>query len=168
MLRQLLFILDEGSNMLEKYLDFPGKENLEEACLLVLQILERGLQLQPKMLEVARASGTRRMLNPLDKLLLGLNPRSGKPDHMYNVAKFVVFAWWLPKHGLRAVNILKHVSSSATAQPLLLANFTQSDLIGNTIIKVSSTLLSQTFMFILNQQYDKLQWGSKYLNNRNI
>ena len=77
MLRQLLFILDEGCNLLDKYVDFAGKENLEEACLHVLLILERGLELQPKMLEVARATGTRRMLNPLDKLLLGLNPRSG-------------------------------------------------------------------------------------------
>ncbi len=78
MLRQLLFILDEGCNLLDKYVDFAGKENLEEACLNVLLILERGLKLQPKMLEVVRATGTRRMLNPLDKLLLGLNPRSGE------------------------------------------------------------------------------------------
>jgi len=78
MLRHLLFILDEGCNLLDKYVDFAGKENLEEACLNVLLILERGLKLQPKMLEVVRATGTRRMLNPLDKLLLGLNPRSGE------------------------------------------------------------------------------------------
>ncbi len=78
MLRQQLFILDEGCNLLDKYVDFAGKENLEEACLNVLLILERGLKLQPKMLEVVRATGTRRMLNPLDKLLLGLNPRSGE------------------------------------------------------------------------------------------
>ena len=141
MLRQLLFILDEGSNILDKYVDFAGKESLEDSCLLVLRILERGLELQPKMLEVARSSGTRRMLNPLDKLLLGLNSRSGKPDHMFNVVKFVVFAWWLPKHGLSSVNILRYVASSASAQPLLLANFTQSELIGNTIIKGFTEML---------------------------
>jgi hypothetical protein len=41
----------------------------------------------------------------------------------------------LPKHGLAAVSILRRVASSSTAHPLLLANFTQSDLIGNMIIK---------------------------------
>ena len=60
---------------------------------------------------------------------------------MFNVVKFIVFAWWLPKHGLRSVNILRHVASSATAQPLLLANFTQSELIGNTIIKGFTEML---------------------------
>ena len=127
--------MDEGSNILDKYVDFPGKDSLEESCLLVLKILERGLELQPKMLEVARSSGTRIMLNPLDKLLFGMNPRSGKPDHMFNVVKFVVFAWWLPKHGLTAVNILRRVALSSAAQPLLLANFTQSDTVGNVIVK---------------------------------
>jgi len=131
----LLYILDEGSNLLDKYVDFPGKDSLEESCLLVLKILERGLELQPKMLEVARTCGTRRILNPLDKLLFGLNPRSGKPDHMFNVVKFVVFAWWLPRHGLTAVNILRRVASSSAAQPLLLANFTQSETVGNVIVK---------------------------------
>jgi hypothetical protein len=60
---------------------------------------------------------------------------------MFNVIKFVVFAWWLPKHGLRSVNILRYVASSASAQPLLLANFTQSELIGNTIIKGFTEML---------------------------
>jgi nuclear pore complex protein Nup205 len=92
-LRQLLYILDDGCSLLDKYNDFQGKEQLENACLYVLMVLERGLQLQNSMLEAARASNFRKLLNPLDKLLLGLNPRSGKPDHMLNVVKFIIFAW---------------------------------------------------------------------------
>lgn len=92
-LRQLLHILDDGCSLLDKYDDFQGKEHLENACLYVLMILERGLQLQYSVLELARASNFRKLLNPLDKLLLGLNPRSGKPDHMVNIVKFVTYAW---------------------------------------------------------------------------
>jgi hypothetical protein len=83
--------LDEGSNLLDKYVDFPGKRNLEESCLLVLRILDRGLELQPKMLEVARTSGTRRILNPVDKLLLGLNPRSYPPHVTTKTPVFSIF-----------------------------------------------------------------------------
>lgn len=141
LLRQLLYILDEGCNMLEKYIEFPGKETLEESCLLVLGILERGLELQPKMLDLVRSAGSKQLLNPLDRLLLGLNPRTGKPDHMLNIVKFCVFGWWLPRHAHSSVNILRHVSSSANAQPLLLANFTQTDLIASVIVKGFTDLI---------------------------
>jgi hypothetical protein len=68
-LRQLFYILDEGSNLLDRYVDFPGKESLEECCLLVLKILERGLELQPKVLEMARFECYKTFLSLL--MLLG-------------------------------------------------------------------------------------------------
>lgn len=140
-LRQLLYILDEGSNLLDQHVDFPGKQSLEESCLVILKILNRGLELQSRVLDIARTTGSRRILNPLDKLLLGLNPRTGKPDHMFNVVKFVVFAWWLPRHGLAAVSILRRVASSSAAHPLLLANFTQTELIGSVIVKAFAEMI---------------------------
>lgn len=53
---------------------------------------------------------------------------------------------WLPKHGLKSVTILRHVSASVSAQPLLLANFTQTDLLANTIIKGFTDMLENETM----------------------
>jgi hypothetical protein len=64
---------------------------------------------------------------------------------MFNVVKFVVFAWWLPKHGVCAVDILRRVASSASAHPLLLANFTQSELV--LILRI--TFFRNVFFFII-------------------
>ncbi|XP_040581995.1 nuclear pore complex protein Nup205 [Lepeophtheirus salmonis] len=135
LLRMLTFILDEGCSILETYTDFPGKEHLEESCLYSLEILHAGLAVQESVLEAARSSNTSLMLTALDKLLLGINPRSGRPDHTLNICRYITYSWWLPKHALAAINVLSYISSSVSAQPGLLATFTSSDTIANSIMK---------------------------------
>ena len=57
-------------------------------------------------------------------LMLAVNPRSGQPDHMLNVVKFVLHSWRLPQHGLYAINVIRLVGkSSVTAQNALLVTF---------------------------------------------
>ena len=55
-----------------------------------LQILETALMCQNGFLDASRAAATSSLvLTGLDKLILGVNPRSGRADHALNVAKFV-------------------------------------------------------------------------------
>ena len=56
--------------------------------------------------------------------MLAVNPRSGQPDHMLNVVKFVLHSWRLPQHGLYAIHVIRLVGkSSVTAQNALLVTF---------------------------------------------
>ena len=107
LLRMLLMILDEGVNLLETYSPFAGKEQLEMSTRLCLQILERALDIQvsccakfanyrSKMyvshqgsfLDAARKSNSPLMLTQLEQLLLGVNPRTGSPDHMLCITRY--------------------------------------------------------------------------------
>ena len=135
MLRMIMFILDEGCNHIDTYLKFPGKADLEQSCLLSLQILDGALTKQGAFLEAARTANTSTLLTPLDQLLLGVNPRSGRADHMLNVTKFITYSWWLPKHTLHAVRVLSAVAESPSAQAGLLATLNTTDQIGLQIIK---------------------------------
>ena len=135
MLRMIMFILDEGCSHIDTYLKFPGKASLEEACLLSLQILDSALSKQASFMEAARAANTSTLLTSLDQLLLGVNPRSGRADHMLNITKFVTYSWWLPRHTLHAVRVLSAVADSPSAQAGILATLNTTDQIGLQIIK---------------------------------
>ena len=110
---------------------------MEECCLYILKLLDSGLKLQNPMLEASRqSSNTNIILTALSNLLLAVNPRSGKPDHMLNVVKFVIHSWRLPAHGLHAIEVIRGVGkSSAMAQSSLLATFRVNENTTNTIIK---------------------------------
>ena len=110
---------------------------MEDCCLYILKLLDSGVKLQNPMLEASRqSSNSSLILTSLTNLLLAVNPRSGKPDHMLNVVKFVNHSWRLPVHGLHAIEIIRGVGkSSAMAQSSLLATFKVSDEIANSIIK---------------------------------
>lgn len=84
---QVLFLVDEGSHLLDTYSIFPGKESLEDSMLSCLDLLDRALAHQQKFFSFLSKSGCSLLLSGLNKLLLGVNPRSGKPDHLLNVAK---------------------------------------------------------------------------------
>ncbi len=135
LLRLVLFVVDEGCAILETYQQFPGKEHLEKSCLLALRLLDTALGLERSFMEAARVANTPLLLTALSQLLQGVNPRSGRPDHMLNVAKFVTFAWWLPSAALHSVKILSAVSDSPGSQPGLLATLNGSKTVGQNIIK---------------------------------
>jgi nuclear pore complex protein Nup205 len=84
---QVLFLVDEGCHILDTYSLFPGKELLEDSMLSCLDLLDRALAHQQKFFTFVSNSGCSLLLAGLNKLLLGVNPRSGKPDHLLNVAK---------------------------------------------------------------------------------
>lgn len=69
-------------------------------------------------------SNSRPLLAGLSRLLLGVNLRSGKPDHMVNVAKYILYASWLQQHARVAVGIIEIVANEPGADAELLATFT--------------------------------------------
>ena len=119
-------------------LKFPKFEkNSNMNALQILKLLDLGLKLQVPMLECSRlATSTNLILTSLSNLLLAVNPRSGKPDHMLNVVKFVMHAWRLPAHGLHAIEVIRGVGkTSAMAQTAILSTFRVDENTANCIIK---------------------------------
>lgn len=68
-----------------------------------------------------------------NKLLLGVNPRSGKPDNMLNITKFVTYNTWLPRQALLAVKILTFIARQPNVSSLLLGEFTRTTKMANEI-----------------------------------
>eukprot|EP00095_Tigriopus_kingsejongensis_P011855 maker-scaffold180_size281610-snap-gene-0.27 protein:Tk11855 transcript:maker-scaffold180_size281610-snap-gene-0.27-mRNA-1 annotation:"nuclear pore complex protein nup205" len=163
-LRTILFILNEGCAHLDMFVPFPGKSNLEEACLLSLQILEIVLEKQGTFLACARESNTSMLLSPADQLLLGVNPRSGKPDHMHNVAKFITYSWWLPAQTYFAIKVLTYVSSSVTAQEGLISTLNHNEDTAKTIVKGFTDVLdNEDFNAVETHDEDTLQENGRYI-----
>ncbi|KAF4517670.1 hypothetical protein B566_EDAN004964, partial [Ephemera danica] len=76
---KVLHVLDEACLYLEHYQPFPGKASLERAALHCLTLLQQGLVKGPKLAKLISecSSGvTLPILTGLDKLILGINPRS--------------------------------------------------------------------------------------------
>lgn len=68
-----------------------------------------------------------------NKLLLGVNPRSGKPDNMLNITKFVTYNTWLPQQALLAVKILTFIARQPNVSSLILGEFTRTTKLANEI-----------------------------------
>jgi len=66
-----------------------GKRELERASLFSLKLLETALQKQESYLSALRQTGGSVLGSRMDKLLLAINTRSGRSDHLVNVAKSV-------------------------------------------------------------------------------
>jgi len=135
LLRCVLFVLDEAKNLLDTFAPFAGKDSLETAATAALQLLQTGLQVGNSFLSAGRAAGASVVLTSLPLLLLGMNPRTGRPDHMLNIAKFISYGFWLPAARLAAVKVMAGVAEAPAHQPQLLATLTANKTIANMVIK---------------------------------
>ncbi|KAK2146220.1 hypothetical protein LSH36_623g00003 [Paralvinella palmiformis] len=124
MLKMILYIIDEATKMLDKYIPFPGKEHLEQAALWCLKMIEATCNKQEEFLNALRESNSDIIVSQMDKLLMSINRRSGKADHLVNLAKYVTYNSWLIEHALSAVHILSLVSSSPIVYPHIVGLFT--------------------------------------------
>lgn len=131
--RLLLHIIGEASAALDAYTQFPGKAKLENCVYYCLNIIERSLTQQDLFFDAHFASNCSILLSGINKLLLGINYRSGKPDHMLNIVKYVTYNSWLPKQALIAVRILSHVTRQPGVHTLLLSEFTKTTKLANEI-----------------------------------
>ncbi|XP_030766141.1 nuclear pore complex protein Nup205 [Sitophilus oryzae] len=112
-LNVILDIIDDGSRYFDAYVSFPGQEKVKDCSLTCLNIVHRALVLQSKFFSTLAMSSASLILTSIGKLLLTINRKSGKPDHCINIAKYVTYQQYLPKHSLVAVKILIHITSSA-------------------------------------------------------
>ncbi|XP_058121334.1 nuclear pore complex protein Nup205 [Anopheles ziemanni] len=133
LLRLILHILDESVSCFDAYAPFPGKSALEASSLLCLQIIVRALNLQEDFFNVHLNSPNPVILVGLSKLLLGMNPRSGKADHMLNIMKHITYSTWLPENSLVALRILTIIMAQPDVNQLILSLVTQSESLKNEI-----------------------------------
>lgn len=129
----ILHIVDEANAVLDSYSPIPGKVKLENCALYCLNIIEKALAQQDIFFDAHFAANCSILLAGINKLLLGVNYRSGKPDHMLNIVKFVTYNAWLPTHALVAVKILTHVARQPGINALLLSEFSRTQKLTNEI-----------------------------------
>jgi len=141
LLRTVLFVVDEARALLDTFSPLPGKAHLEAAATAALRLLDTALGLSEAFITCGRAAGTSTVLTGLPHLLLGLNPRSGKPDHLLNVSRFVLFGYWLPAARLAAVRVIGAVAASPANQAPILATFTSSPAVANAVLKAFTEAL---------------------------
>ncbi|XP_016942363.3 nuclear pore complex protein Nup205 [Drosophila suzukii] len=125
MLQLILRIVEEARERLDDYNRFHGKELLEECSLYALLLLEAALAKQNAFFETHSAANCPIMLSGLNRMLLDLNPRSRKPDHVLNIVKFVTYNSWLPRHSLAAVKILSAVTQLPNVSAQILSMYAQ-------------------------------------------
>lgn len=126
-LKLMLAIVDEAVTRLDTYTTFVGKRELEQCALHCLHILERALQIQDLFFDAHHAANCSVWLARLNKLLLGVNARTGKADHMLNVTRFVMYKSWLPQHTLAAVKVLTWVARQPNVNAQLLGVLTSTE-----------------------------------------
>ncbi|XP_055616153.1 nuclear pore complex protein Nup205 [Toxorhynchites rutilus septentrionalis] len=132
-LRLLLHIIDESCTMFDSYAPFAGKKHLEATSLYALQIIERALETQEDFFSAHFSSNCSILLAGINKLLLGMNPRSGKADHMLNVTRFVTYNSWLPENALVAIRVLTAIMRQPNVNQQILGLFTQNERVKNEI-----------------------------------
>lgn len=106
----ILLIIDEGCVSFDMFVDFPGKNHLEDCTLYCLNILNRGLSLQQKFFSLATSNSCTILLTGLNKLLLNINQRTSKPDYIMKICKYVSYQTMIPNHALIATKVLTYVT----------------------------------------------------------
>lgn len=119
-LNMIFFIIDEGNRLYDLCIPILGQKYIEESTFYCLNIIDRCLMLQTKFFALLGTSGCPILLAHLNKLLLTINPRSGKPDHVLNIAKYVSYQFITTKHSLVAVKILINVTNSPATHSQLM------------------------------------------------
>ncbi|CAI9734078.1 pore complex Nup205 [Octopus vulgaris] len=135
LLQMILKILNDSLVQFATYVDFPGRASLEKACLYCLRMIEITLEKEDAFLAAIRESGSSIVVVCLDRLMRGVNPATGKPDHFVNIAKFVIYNNQLYQHALSAIKILFLVCRSVSVQSDLVAMFTENEIIQRELLQ---------------------------------
>jgi len=98
-------------------------------------------ELSGDFISAGRNAGASVVLTPLSKLLLGVNSRSGRPDHLLNISRYVMYGSWMPVGRFHAIKILNYVASAPSNQMDLLATFTFNHAISNSVLKAFTDAL---------------------------
>ncbi|XP_064596049.1 nuclear pore complex protein Nup205-like [Liolophura sinensis] len=167
LLKMVLYILDEAIKQFETYTSIPGKLKLERASLLCLRMIQVTMEKENVMMYTQRESGASTFISSMDKLLMAINPRSGKPDHLVNIAKYVIFGTFLPEHALAAVKILRLVSRWAVIQSDLVGLFTADEMTSKELLHGFVECL-EADEAETKPSADQLEEGSEDLNTAQV
>jgi nuclear pore complex protein Nup205 len=148
----ILHLIDESCTLLDSYTPFPGKKHLENSILYCLNIIAKCLTDQDAFFDAHFTSSSSILLSGLNKLLLGVNARSGMADHMLNITKFVTYNSWLPKHSLQAIRILTLVMRQPNVNSQLLGIFTHNEKIKQEIRQGFVECLENEFVLDVDDQ----------------
>ncbi|XP_052809828.1 nuclear pore complex protein Nup205-like [Mya arenaria] len=125
LLQMVLRILDDSMKHFQTYTQAPGQENLEGCALLCLQLLARALDQEAGFVALVREIGSPLLVTPLDRLLLAINPRTGRADFIVTITKFLMFNSTMADHCLSATRILYHICKSSPIQADLVNLYTE-------------------------------------------
>ncbi|XP_070506318.1 nuclear pore complex protein Nup205 [Chironomus tepperi] len=126
-LRLLMHLIDEACTMLDSYSPFSGKKQLENTIMYGLSIITMGLEKQHVFFDAHFAANSPILLTGCSKLLLDVNPRSGRSDHMLNIIKMVTYNSWLPRQALMAIKILHRIILQPNVSNQLLGVLTSNE-----------------------------------------
>ena len=87
--KKLLWTERDGLQVIHIICINAGKSELEKASLYSLKLLETALQKQESYLSALRQSSGSMLGSRMDKLMLAINTRSSRSDHLVNIAKSV-------------------------------------------------------------------------------
>ncbi|KAI9590013.1 nuclear pore complex protein Nup205 [Glossina fuscipes] len=126
-LRLILSIIDTVHVYLDACKNFPGKIHVEECALYCLKIIRFGLVHQDAFLEAHSLANSTILLCGLKKILLDINPRTKKPDHLLNTTSFIMYSNWLPSNSFEAVKILHVISKQSIMHSHIFEILTQNE-----------------------------------------
>ncbi|XP_077999885.1 nuclear pore complex protein Nup205-like [Glandiceps talaboti] len=134
MLKLILSLVHEATLSLDQYTDFPGKESLQKTSLLCLKMIECALEKQEIFMDLLREYNSSILVAPMDKLLVGINPRTDKPDHLVHITKYVTYNSFNAELALLSVKILYWVTQSSLVQPNLVGMLTANQEVSRDIL----------------------------------
>ncbi|XP_066259964.1 nuclear pore complex protein Nup205 [Euwallacea similis] len=153
----ILDILNDGIRLFDTYVSFHGEERVQECTLACLNIILRTLKLQNRFFMALTETSTTVILNSISKLLLSINRRSGRPDHCINIAKYISYQRHMPKHALVAVQILVHITGTATSHSHFMNILTSTH-------EKEELLIKGAFFQCLDSNIDDIETANKTKN----
>ncbi|XP_052238220.1 nuclear pore complex protein Nup205-like isoform X2 [Dreissena polymorpha] len=118
-------ILDDTMKHFETFTSTAGQKHLERSALLCLQLLGESMVKEDEFVAMVRESGASILVTPLNRLLLSINPRTGKADFIVTITKYLMFNSTMPEHALSAMRILYMVCKSGPIQAELITLYTE-------------------------------------------
>ncbi|XP_039266585.2 nuclear pore complex protein Nup205-like [Styela clava] len=115
--KTVMEVIENCISYLDRYnVNKTLEKQLVEAGLAALYLIQMTLDLQESFLSSMRESGNPVLVNTLDKLLLSINPRTGKADYIVTITRFVTHNLTHPQLSLSACEIISCLCriSSAT------------------------------------------------------
>ncbi|XP_057313200.1 nuclear pore complex protein Nup205-like isoform X1 [Hydractinia symbiolongicarpus] len=128
MLRMILAIVDDVLEHLQTIITtHEFKDILESAACKCLDLLVCVFEKQGIFMEHARSVGSSIILSLLDELLLSVNPKTGRPDYLFILGRYMTINNVKPSLTLNVVRMFKYVCEDSKVQKEVIEILTQDE-----------------------------------------